>query len=828
MPAHICAALLVAAGALAGRSALASTEAPPSPPTGSAATPTAAPAPGDGERPGTRLEDVLLEVTVNGVPQGTAVVFKRSAAGELFVNLDDLVAWRLRRLAEQLDAQAQRIDGARFVPLAALGAQSATLDATRLTLTLTLPAEAFDATALSAGARQRLLPTPPSPGAFLNYDLSATRSRAQALADRAVSSSSAVLSTDAAIFGPWGALNSQQLLSKLPERDSRLVRLETHFVRDFPEQLASLRVGDAISGAGLTRPVRFGGLQFASNFATDPTLVTAPLLQLGGSATLPSTVDVFVNNALTRSQTVPAGPFSISGIPTISGAGTVTVIVRDLLGRETILTQPFVASASLLAPGLQSYSAELGALRLGYGERSNAYGSAFASGSWRRGLSNTLTAELGGELSARHRLAAGGLVGLVGSWGVATAQLAASSADGRGSGSQTSVSLSTSQLTAARLGLGVRYRQTSQAFVSLATLNPPPGGLSLASLQARHELDASASVSLGGRGSLAAAWIRSTPFDRSRSDTTVRSLTYSQPVGRRAFVGVSLQHVAQACGAQQSVTCSSRSASAFLSLPLDAGWTTSANAQDAAGRRELSLRAQRAPEGRLGASGAIEASDRGLLRAESRYEAERIGLSLDAERRPGSQAVRAGVRGSLAWLGGEWIVSRSLGDAFAVVTVPDSPGARIYANNLPAGRTDARGRIVVPNLLPYNRNEIAVEQLDLSMDMEIRSLKLDVVPYTRSGVALSMPVRRLSPATGQIVDPQDQPLAPGTELRALPGGQPVALGQAGRVFVNDSSGMQAIEARAGTQLLCRASVPEVTATDGIKDWGRLRCMPVER
>lgn len=769
-----------------------------------------------------RLEDVLLEVTLNGVAQPGAVAFKRSAAGDLLVNLDDLAAWRLRGLAEQLAAQARLIDGQRWLPLAALAPQTIGFDAARLTLALTLPAAAFDATALAPGQRQRLLPTPPSPGAFLNYDLSATRSQAQ------VTNDTLVLSTDAAIFGPWGALNSQQLVSKLPDRGSRFVRLESTFVRDFPQQLASLRVGDAITGANLTRPVRFGGVQFASNFATDPTLITSPLLQFAGSASLPSTVDVFVNNALTRSQSVPAGPFSITGIPTNSGAGTVTVIVKDLAGRETVLTQPFVASANLLAPGLQSWSAEIGALREGFGERSDAYGTAFASGSWRRGLSNALTGELGGELSAKHRLLAGGLVDLVGDWGVASAQLAVSNADAAGSGSQGSVSLSASNLTAARLGVALRYRQTTQGFTSLATLDTPPnapGSLALNTLQSRTELDASASVSLGGRGSLAAAWIRSTPFDRSRSDTTIRSLTYSQPVGQRAFLGVSLQQVAQACGALPSQACSSRSASAFLSVPLDAGWSTSANAQDAAGRREFSLRAQRAPEGRLGASGALEVSDRGLLRAESQYEAPRVAVSLDAERRPGSQALRAGVRGALAWLDGEWIVSRSLGDAFAVVTVPDSPDARVFANNLPAGRTNERGRIVIPNLLPYNRNEVAVEPLDLSMDMEIRSLKVDVVPFTRSGVSVTMPMRRLSPATGVMLDANGEPLPPGTELRALPGGQPVAQGQAGRVFMNDTSGVTAIEARAAGAVICRATVPDVQAVDGVKDWGSLRCVP---
>ena len=53
-----------------------------------------------------------------------------------------------------------------------------------------------------------------------------------------------------------------------------------------------------ISAAGAWgRSVRFGGIQFGTNFSTQPTLVTTPLLFAQGEAIVPSTVDVFVNGS---------------------------------------------------------------------------------------------------------------------------------------------------------------------------------------------------------------------------------------------------------------------------------------------------------------------------------------------------------------------------------------------------------------------------------------------------------------------------------------------------------------------------------------------------
>jgi outer membrane usher protein len=131
-----------------------------------------------------------------------------------------------------------------------------------------------------------------------------------------------------------------------------VVRLDTSFRYSDPQRMITYGAGDTINGGlAWTRPVRIGGLQAQSNFLLRPDLVTIPLPSMGGSAAVPSTVDVYINNMKTFSQEVPAGPFGVSNIPLLSGAGNAELVIRDSAGHETKSTLPFYASSSLLYRG---------------------------------------------------------------------------------------------------------------------------------------------------------------------------------------------------------------------------------------------------------------------------------------------------------------------------------------------------------------------------------------------------------------------------------------------------------------------------------------------
>jgi outer membrane usher protein len=145
------------------------------------------------------------------------------------------------------------------------------------------------------------------------------------------------------------------LVARQDETDSRsLVRLDTAWTRDFPDRIATLRVGDAISTpANWGRAVRFGGIQYGTNFSTQPTLVTTPLLVAQGEAVVPSTVDVFVNGRQIASESVPPGR-SRSTSCQCHGAGQLRSST-DVLGREQAAVQRYYSGTAPLREGSMNF-----------------------------------------------------------------------------------------------------------------------------------------------------------------------------------------------------------------------------------------------------------------------------------------------------------------------------------------------------------------------------------------------------------------------------------------------------------------------------------------
>ena len=197
------------------------------------------------------------------------------------------------------------------------------------------------------------------------------------------------------------------------------LRLDTTFAYSDPESLITYRGGDAITGGlNWTRPIRFGGVQVQRNFGLRSDLITAPLPTFSGSAAVPSTLDVYMNNTKTYTQDVPPGPFQVNNLPLISG-GEARLVLRDATGREVETTMPFYTSARLLREGLTYFSAEAGAPRVYYGTNSDSYvDKAFASASVRHGMYDWLTLEGHAEAGAGLYNGGAGAVIRTGNFGV--------------------------------------------------------------------------------------------------------------------------------------------------------------------------------------------------------------------------------------------------------------------------------------------------------------------------------------------------------------------------------------------------------------------------
>jgi len=273
--------------------------------------------------------------------------------------------------------------------------------------------------------------------------------------------------------------------------ETQTVRLDTTWTIDRPESASSLRFGDSISGVSAWGgAVRFGGIQWASNYTTRPSFITMPLPGLGGESALPSTLDVYVDNMLRMQSSLPSGPFRVNDVPVITGEGDIRLVVRDLLGRQQVINQPYYASPELLRAGLQEFSLETGVTRDNFAIDSNDYGRPLVVATDRVGLTNRFTGEVHGELLQEQQTF--GLSGstLLSSLGVLDASVAGSHSQ-HGQGQLFGLGF---QRSAHRLSLGANIQYTTRDFVRLGMMPNGPAP--------RVTSQLFASVGLGHLGSL--------------------------------------------------------------------------------------------------------------------------------------------------------------------------------------------------------------------------------------------------------------------------------------------------------------------------------------
>ncbi len=667
--------------------------------------------------PDARDQELLLQVDVNAQGLADTVLVLRGVDGRIAVPVDSLDRWRLRRP----DITPRFHDGTPYYPLDAIPGVTYVYDAAKQRLMISAPARAFTDTQFSNAAVHYPAPTPSQLGGFFNYNL---------FASRASGESQYAGQFEAGVFSAYGVLVSG-LLAQDNVGVKSTVRLNTTWTSDFPAQLTTLRLGDATNVPGAWgRAVQFGGVQYGTNFATQPGFITFPSLAANGQAALPSTVDVFVNNALVAQRPVPPGPFSITNIPTVDGSGNVQLVVRDLFGREQVISQPFYASVNLLKEGLDDYSYEVGFERQNFGVESSDYGPAIASATFSRGLTDQLTGQVHGELMPG--LVDGGVAAnyLFNEVGVASLSAAASGGS-NGAGTLGSVAF---QRQTGQLSLNAQAQWTSTAFREIGVTPQDPLPLRQISGSLGYQFDRFGSANV----TYVAQDFRTQPSNH------VLAVGYSVGVGRWAFLSLSAVKTYGAMG--------SRAFGATLSIPigdrtLAAVAYNGTRSPSQGNSSDTSLTLQRSLPVGEGYGYRIVGHNDGDIEASGSWQNNVGTYTLNAARFQGATAGQLNVVGGIGIVGGHPFLSRDIIDSFGVVRVADYPGVTVLQDNQPVGVTDADGYAVLPFLRAYDVNRVSIDMHDLPLDAQVDKLKIEAVPYYRSGLLFDFPVRRSHGAT---------------------------------------------------------------------------------
>jgi outer membrane usher protein len=736
---------------------------------------------------------LLVDVNRQQLEQGVLVLTDKS--GTLYLWSQDLQRWRLRLPAASTAIEYQ---GEKYFPLSALSGVSHAYDPKELTLMIEVRAEAFENSRLTT--RYDTLPPPvrPGPGGFVNYDLFVSRSP-----DMTQRSGLFELG----YFNRYGVGTSNLLIDRLGSQ-AKVTRLDTTWTIDNPEKLRTLRLGDAINAPGSWgRSVQFGGVQWGTNFGTQPGYVTFPQHSAVGQAVLPSTVDVFINNALVSRQNVPPGPFSISNLPVVSGAGEVQLVVRDVMGREQIITRPFYASQALLREGLKNYSVEFGFVRENFGINSNDYGSWLGSGTYRRGMSDNFTGEVHAEAMPGQLTTGIGGDTLMPKIGTLSSYLVGS----HGKSGNGSMALLGIERQAQPWSLGARTQVASRGFaqVGQAPSLPPP----------IHSSSLNLSYAAGRAGSVGFAYVWQN--NRDQDDLRIATLSYSVSLGKIGTFSISaLRNLT----GEKSTTLF-----ALLSFPLSASTNLSVSSQSVRGgsgnHEEFTTTLQSNLPMGAGYGYRLQARSDKSTEAALLLQNNVGTYTLEAAQNQGATSSRMSVSGGVAILGGDAFWSRRIDQSFAVARIPDYPNVRILTDNQPAGRTDADGNALIPRLRAYDINVISVDQRDVPMNAKIGSLKVEAVPYFHSGIDVVFPIKLSHAATFTIHLEDGTPLPVSASVQEI--GKPAIypVGYDGEVYVMDLGPSTKLRASWNDQS-CEFDVQFKPSADPLPDLGIFICKGV--
>lgn len=731
------------------------------------------------------LRPLPLTIIINGKAEDQpSLVALRGRS--IWVRQTDVAGWGLQSdVAPQ--AAVLTADGVPFIDLAAIEGLSVHLDADVTTLEVVARPELFGTRRYSPVATQAVM-TEAVPAFFLEYDLSVTGLQDEVQAAGWV---------DVGVSGPWGVIGTTALANIRADASGRsVVRLDTTFQHDFVQSDLRLVLGDTQTSAGSTnRSVLYAGIRLGRDFAFDPQAITMPLPSIIGATVLPSTVELVSAGAQQSFQT-DRGQFLFDFIPQFTGAGQVTMNIRDLAGNVSQITQNFYTGRDLLQPGLETFSLEAGFLRKDYGLRSFAYGAPFAAASWRRGITPWLT--MNGRVEASSAI---GMVGIganliAGALGELGFSAAASQSRGEGDGALLRVS---ARRVTPQYAISAGYEYADGDFRQVGDDRRSSG--------ARSEFTASGSVNMPSLGSVNAGFVHS-----RRADSTF-------DIGS-IFWSATLSRVHASLGGQ--LTRSSTAEQSRLGYGLFASATVSLGK-----RRIASLTVDR---NRIAAS--FEQSppvDRGLgyhlltgrdlhgggmwTEAGLEWRSGLGDLNVIAQNRSGQNSLGLSVHGALIAADGVIAAMPRLDYGFALIDLPGATEVTLSVENRPTAATVGAGaKAIISGLQPFAPNRVSIDPDALPIEQVLSAPEIIVVPGWRQVARVHFdPAGGYHPVRLKLVDEAGAAIAPGSRVELADGATSV-VGYDGHVYLPDGDTARLAPLKVLTSSSpCEALVPAIAA-----------------
>ena len=615
------------------------------------------------------------------------------------------------------------------------------------------------------------------------------------------------------LFDSWGTLSNTGQYRRtmagdsLNALDNRYLRYDTTWRFSDDERLLTYEAGDLVSGAlPWTSSVRMGGVQWSRDFAVRPDLVTYPLPQFAGEAAVPSSVDLFINGYKSSSADLQPGPYTLTNIPFINGAGEAVVVTTDALGRQVSTTVPFYVTSTLLQKGLSDFSVAAGTLRQDYGLRDFSYGPGATSGSMRYGLSDNFTVESHAEAS--DSLALGGVGGNIrlGNFGVLNTAISQSRFEGD-SGQQLSLGY---QYSSQRYSFSWQRLQRRDRYADLTLVDSAYTTLSKRSEQA------TLSLNLDDWGSLGAGYFDVRAADDSR--TRLLNLTWSKPLWRNTSFYLS---------ANREIGDSNWAVQAQLVIPFDLrGSLAISSERSNTGQTQQRVNYSRAvpTEGGVGFNlGYAQGDGPAYRQADVTWRLQSVQLQAGVYGNSDAETRWADASGSLVWMDRQVFAANRIDDAFVVVSTDGYADIPVRYENQQVGQTDRNGHLLVPWSSAYYRGKYEIDPLNLPANVRSPNVEQRIAVRRGSGYLLEFPLSRVIAASIVLVDAQQQNLPLGSGVVHLQSGTQTVVGWDGLVYLENLQPQNSLQVSLADGKTCQVQFAVDAQQDQIPLIGPLVC-----
>lgn len=591
---------------------------------------------------------------------------------------------------------------------------------------------------------------------------------------------------------------------------------------------------EVMLGEGFTDGHFFAGLGFRGvRMTSDDRMLPnslrgyAPVVR--GIANSNARVTILQGKSQLYETTVAPGPFAINDLFATNFSGDLTVVVTEADGSVNTFTVPFSAVPQSVRPGYSRYSATIGRSRF-IGDND-----LFSELTWQHGLTNSLTFNLGNQLADGYQaMMLGGVYSnRLGAFGLDSTYSHASLPEGSTSGWMLHLSYSKT-FTPTDTTLSIAgYRYSTEGFRDLSDVlgvrQAARDGQNWYSDSYRQQsrFEVAINQGIGELGNLTLSGSTQDYRDGRGRDNQLQ-LGWGKIFGNGVALNLSVTRTRRLNGSNHayydgeqygssnslSQSNTSQTVSALtLSFPL--GRSSSApsasllanHSQGQGGNYQAVISGsmgEKQPVG-YGLNFSTDSSNQnsvwgGNLQTRLPYASTNASVSASRQYWQGS----ASLQGAVVAHSGGVTLGPYVGDTFALIDAPGATGAQVMDGQ--GARVDRFGYALVPSLVPYQYNSVALNPQRMNSKAELADGQQRVAPYAGATVRLHFKTIRGQAVLIKVQRPDGSIIPMGTSVFDSNEQDVGMVGQANQVYLRSDKPQGKLTLRWGKGATQRCSM----------------------